>query len=112
MLSASISEFRKNIKAYLDKVTGNFETLIINRGEGAGVVVMSLDEYNALTATQHELSSRKDISRQPFSGIGKPEPLKHKYRGFWSRRINSEHRLIYAVNDDAILIAKCRFHYD
>ena len=54
----------------------------------------------------------KDISRTPFSGIGKPEPLKHKYKGFWSRRIDSEHRLIYAVKNDEILIAKCRFHYD
>jgi toxin YoeB len=54
----------------------------------------------------------KDISRTPFSGIGKPEPLKHKYKGFWSRRIDGEHRLIYKVNNDEILIAKCRFHYD
>ncbi|MGM0649206.1 MAG: Txe/YoeB family addiction module toxin [Bacteroidota bacterium] len=54
----------------------------------------------------------KDISRTPFSGLGKPEPLKHKYKGFWSRRIDKEHRLIYAVKDDEILIAKCRFHYD
>jgi toxin YoeB len=54
----------------------------------------------------------KDISRTPFSGLGKPEPLKHKYKGFWLRRIDGEHRLIYAVRDDEILIAKCRFHYD
>ena len=54
----------------------------------------------------------KDISRTPFSGIGKPEPLKHKYKGFWSRRIDGEHRLINKVKDDEILIAKCRFHYD
>jgi toxin YoeB len=54
----------------------------------------------------------KDISRNPFSGIGKPEPLKHKYKGFWSRRIDGEHRLIYQLTDDEILIAKCRFHYD
>jgi toxin YoeB len=54
----------------------------------------------------------KDISRTPFSGIGKPEPLKHKYKGFWSRRINDEHRIIYKVKDEEILIAKCRFHYD
>lgn len=54
----------------------------------------------------------KDISRNPFSGIGKPEPLKHKYKGFWSRRIDGEHRLIYKVNGDEILIAKCRYHYD
>ena len=54
----------------------------------------------------------KDIARNPFSGMGKPEPLKHKYKGLWSRRINDEHRLIYAVKDSEILIAKCRFHYD
>lgn len=54
----------------------------------------------------------KDISRTPFSGLGKPEPLKHKYKGYWSRRIDGEHRLIYRVKDDEILIAKCRFHYD
>ncbi len=54
----------------------------------------------------------KDISRTFFSGIGKPEPLKHKYKGFWSRRIDGEHRLIYKMKDDEILIAKCRFHYD
>ena len=54
----------------------------------------------------------KDISRSPFSGIGKPEPLKYKYKGFWSRRINEEHRLIYQVRENEILIAKCRYHYD
>lgn len=54
----------------------------------------------------------KDISRQPYDGIGKPEPLKHNYRGFWSRRIDGEHRLIYQVREDEIRIIKCRFHYD
>ena len=54
----------------------------------------------------------KDISRNPNEGIGKPEALKHKYIGYWSRRIDEEHRLIYKVIDDEILILKCRFHYD
>lgn len=54
----------------------------------------------------------KEISKTPFTGIGKPEPLKFKYKGFWSQRINDEHRLIYKVTDNEILIAKCRFHYD
>jgi toxin YoeB len=54
----------------------------------------------------------KDISRNPYSGLGKPEPLKYKYQGFWSRRITEEHRLIYRVVDEEIQIAKCRFHYD
>ena len=54
----------------------------------------------------------KDISRNPFEGIGKPEPLKFKYTGYWSRRIDEEHRLIYKVEQDEIQIVKCRFHYD
>jgi len=54
----------------------------------------------------------KDISRNPYEGIGKPEPLKFNYAGFWSRRIDEEHRLIYRVEDDEIQIVKCRFHYD
>lgn len=54
----------------------------------------------------------KDISTQPSDEIGKPEPLKHNYRGYWSRRIDEEHRLIYQVVDDKIRIIKCRFHYD
>ncbi|MCC9042995.1 type II toxin-antitoxin system prevent-host-death family antitoxin [Myroides sp. M-43] len=63
MLIASISEFRKDIKAYFDKVSTDFETLIINRGKNEGIVVMSLEEYNSLMATNHELSSRKNEMR-------------------------------------------------
>ena len=63
MLIASISDFRKNIKKYLDTVIENFDTLIINRGKDSGVVIMSLDEYNSLTATQHELSSKTNEAR-------------------------------------------------
>lgn len=63
MLTATISDFRKDIKMYLDNVTKNFETLIINRGKGNGVVVMSLDEYNSLLSTQHELSSKTNEMR-------------------------------------------------
>lgn len=54
----------------------------------------------------------KEITRTPYDGIGKPEPLKHKYRGFWSRRIDGEHRLIYKITENEIWIVKCRFHYD
>jgi len=63
MLTATISDFRKDIKMYLDNVTMNFETLIINRGKGSGVVVISLEEYNSLLSTQHELSSKINESR-------------------------------------------------
>jgi toxin YoeB len=54
----------------------------------------------------------RDISRNPYIGLGKPESLKYKYQGYWSRRITEEHRLIYRVVNDEIHIAKCRFHYD
>jgi len=63
MLTANISDFRKNIKKYLDSVTDDFETLIINRGKESGVVIISLDEYNSLTATQPELSAKTNESR-------------------------------------------------
>lgn len=54
----------------------------------------------------------KEIARMPFDGLGKPEPLKHKYSGYWSRRIDAEHQLIYRVEADSVLVAKCRYHYD
>lgn len=63
MQITTVSDFRKDIKAYLDRVVNNFETLIINRGKDSGIVVMSLQEYNSLMATNHELSSRKNELR-------------------------------------------------
>jgi len=63
MLTANISDFRKDIKRYLDRVTENFETLIINRGKDTGIVIMSLEEYNSLSATHHELSSKLNEKR-------------------------------------------------
>ena len=49
--------------------------------------------------------------REPFTGLGKPEPLKHALSGFWSRRITEEHRMVYKVEGDALLLAQLRFHY-
>lgn len=54
----------------------------------------------------------KDIQRTPYEGKGKPEPLKYDLAGLWSRRIDREHRLIYRVEDDSVLIYSCRYHYD
>lgn len=54
----------------------------------------------------------QEIERDPFKGIGKPEPLKHELKGCWSRRITKEHRLIYQVKADKIRILACRYHYD
>jgi len=53
----------------------------------------------------------KDIQRSPYEGIGKPEPLRHGLSGYWSRRINDEHRIVYKSQSDAILIAQLRYHY-
>ncbi|MFL6198176.1 MAG: Txe/YoeB family addiction module toxin [Thermoanaerobaculia bacterium] len=53
----------------------------------------------------------RDIQRDPFQGIGKPEPLKHALKGYWSRRITDEHRIVYKVEEDALLLAQLRFHY-
>ena len=53
----------------------------------------------------------QDIQRDPFAGLGKPEPLKHDLAGLWSRRITDEHRLVYKVTDEEIVIVSCRFHY-
>jgi toxin YoeB len=53
----------------------------------------------------------KDIQRDPFNGIGKPEPLKHNLSGYWSRRLTDEHRLVYTMEDDTLVIIQCRHHY-
>lgn len=53
----------------------------------------------------------KDILRHPFEGIGDPEPLKHNWAGYWSRRIDREHRIVYKATGDALYIVQCRFHY-
>lgn len=53
----------------------------------------------------------KEIARAPFEGLGKPEPLKESLSGFWSLRINIEHRLVYKVENESVIILQCRYHY-
>ena len=53
----------------------------------------------------------KDIMRHPFEGLGEPEPLRHNWQGFWSRRSDLEHRLVYQVRGDTLFVAQCRYHY-
>jgi len=53
----------------------------------------------------------KEVKREPFEGIGKPEALKHALSGYWSRRINDEHRMVYKIQHDSLLIAQLRYHY-
>lgn len=54
----------------------------------------------------------KDVERSPFTGLGKPEPLRHDMQGYWSRRITDEHRLVYQVTGEGVFIVACKFHYD
>ena len=73
-------------------------------------------EYQDWIETDRKLALRigdliRDILRNPFEGIGKPEALKHQFKGYWSRRINREHRLIYKITDDSVLIISCYSHY-
>lgn len=75
------------------------------------------DEYLYWQKTDKAILKRinnliKEIKRSPFEGIGKPEALKHGLSGYWSRRINDEHRLVYKVTVDAVLIAQLRYHYE
>jgi toxin YoeB len=74
------------------------------------------DDYQYWIKTDKKILKRgntliQDIRRSPFSGIGKPEPLKHGLSGYWSRRINDEHRIVYKVESDSIFIAQARYHY-
>jgi toxin YoeB len=73
-------------------------------------------EYLNWKKTDRQMSKRidkliKDTLRNPFSGVGKPEPLQHNLSGFWSKKINSEHRMVYAVTKDAIQIVQLKYHY-
>lgn len=71
------------------------------------------NEWSAENKQIHEkiITLINDIGRNPFAGLGKPEALKHEYQGCWSRRITDEHRLVYRVNDNQILILNCKYHY-
>ena len=74
------------------------------------------DDYLYWQATDKKRLKRinaliKDIERQPFAGLGNPEPLRHHWTGYWSRRIDREHRLVYKVTAKTIIIVQCRYHY-
>lgn len=74
------------------------------------------DDYQHWQKTDPKVLKRinaliRDIERSPFEGVGKPEPLKHALSGYWSRRIDDEHRIVYKVEGDSILIAQLRYHY-
>jgi toxin YoeB len=76
----------------------------------------AFDDYNYWASTNKKVFERlqrmiTETARDPFGGIGKPEPLKHEMKGFWSRRLTDEHRLVYKVAEEHLIIASCRYHY-
>ena len=76
----------------------------------------AFNEYNDWAESNPQMIQRikmliREINRDPFKGLGKPEPLKDNWKGYWSRRIDGEHRLVYKVTQEHILIAKCKGHY-
>ena len=77
---------------------------------------MAFEQYNEWAVTDKKVFERvrrliTETAKTPFTGFGKPEPLKGRLKGYWSRRINDEHRLVYAVKADDIVIVACRYHY-
>jgi toxin YoeB len=76
----------------------------------------AFDEYNAWAKENPKIFEKivkliKETMRTPFEGSGKPEPLKNELKGFWSRRINDEHRLVYEIKTNEIIIISCKYHY-
>jgi toxin YoeB len=76
----------------------------------------SFDEFNQWAIEDKKIYIKivtliKDIERDPFSGLGKPEALKHDLSGLWSRRITQEHRLVYSISEEEVVIISCKFHY-
>jgi toxin YoeB len=76
----------------------------------------AFEDFNRWAVEDKKIHSKvvdliKDTLRTPFSGLGKPEPLKHELKELWSRRITDEHRLVYRVTEEEIVIYSCRFHY-
>lgn len=74
------------------------------------------DEYLYWQNTDKKILTRintliRDIERMPYEGIGKPEPLRHNLSGYWSRRITAEHRIVYKVENESVIIAQLRYHY-
>ena len=75
------------------------------------------EDYQYWLATDKKLAKRInqlicDTTRDPFCGIGKPEPLRHLLKGYWSRRINEEHRMVYRMKDDVLMVGQLRYHYE
>ena len=137
MLAVNYTNLRDNMKTYLDKVTDDYETMIITRKDNKNVVMLSEESYNNLMENVYIMGNKtnydwlmeskaqlekgkvstkinsliEDICRNGNEGIGKPEPLTGNLAGFWSRRINDKDRLIYKIDEANVYILACRYHY-
>ncbi|WP_404380623.1 Txe/YoeB family addiction module toxin [Caenispirillum salinarum] len=104
----------------MDEVTGSNGSVVVTRQKARPVVLMSYDEFRSWQETDKRVvkkinTLRKDAQRAPFTGLGKPEPLKESLSGWWSRHIAGEHRLVYRASGDdddrVLIVAQCRYHY-
>ena len=128
MDAITYSSARATLADTMNRVCDDHEPIIITRNGQQAVVMMSLDDFTSLEETAYLLRYLywqkidrkrvkrindliKEISRTPHTGIGKPEPLRHALAGYWSRRIDDEHRIVYKVINDSVLIAQLRYHY-
>lgn len=100
MLAVNYTNLRDNMKAYMDKVTDDYETMIVTRKNNKNVVMLSEESYNNLIENAYIMGNKanydwlmEDIYRNGNEGIGKPEPLTGDFSGFWSRRMNDKDRL-------------------
>src|SRR6266536_1774677 len=110
------SESRAECAETLYAVSDDREKNIITRAGHEPVVIVALDDYVLWQSQHRKVLKRintliKDVERNGNEGIGKPEPLKHGFHGYWSRRITDEHRLVYKISENEIRIAACRYHY-
>jgi toxin YoeB len=132
----TFSKARASLKEVMDRVADDKTPVVITRRDAEDMVLVSLSEWNSIQETLHLLSSPRnaerllenepdmvprrlrlieDCRRNPFRGVGKPEPLRNELSGWWSRRIDREHRLVYRVvgsgDTQTLQIAQCRYHY-
>lgn len=123
MKSISYTEARSNLAKTMEQVCDDHASVAITRKGGGSVAMMPMADYQALEETawkDYLYWQKKDkkilkrinlFMRDPFEGMGKPEPLKHALSGYWPRRINDEHRAGHKIHRDSLLLVQLRFHY-
>ena len=114
MRVVSYSDARNSLKSLLDGMTDDYDITVINRRGGAGAVVMCLAQYTYWQGQDRKTLRRINLlleatAREPYQGIGKPEALLGNFSGYWSRRIDDTHRLVYRATVDTLVVVGCRY---